>query len=188
MVSVGFFIDDKDQYKLLFKFYKEEGLPNTLSLLKQGRGGVSYGRTVKAQEIFSKNRVLSSIQKLKNKSSKTFDIKFDKFDNYYFISLRPSFENFVLITNISSLTSDANGIYRYLDKNGDVIYIGKGLIKNRLQSTERKTWGIHKIEYSILNSEDDSYKWESFYLDEYQNQFGMLPPFNRISGHSQTNE
>ena len=188
MVSVGFFIDDKDQYKLLFKFYKEDGLPNTLVLLKQGRGGVSNGRTVKAQEVFSKNRVLSSIQKLKNKSSKTFDIKFDKFDNYYFISLRPSFENFVLITNTSSLTSDVNGIYRYLDKNGDVIYIGKGLIKNRLQSTERKAWGIHKIEYSILNSEDDSYKWESFYLDEYQNQFGMLPPFNRISGHSQTNE
>ena len=80
MVSVGFFIDDKDQYKLLFKFYKEEGLPNTLVLLKQGRGGVSNGRTVKAQEVFSKNRVLSSIQKLKNKSSKTFDIKFDKFD------------------------------------------------------------------------------------------------------------
>ena len=67
MVSVGFFIDDKDQYKLLFKFYKEEGLPNTLVLLKQGRGGVSNGRTVKAQEVFSKNRVLSSIQKLKNK-------------------------------------------------------------------------------------------------------------------------
>ena len=183
MVSVGFFIDDKDQYKLLFKFYKEEGLPNTLVLLKSGRGGVSYGRTVKAQELFSKNRVLSSIQKLTTKSSRTFDIKFDKFDGYYFISLRPSFENFVLVGNSSSLPSSANGIYRYLDKSGDVIYIGKGNIKSRLQSTERKTWGINKIEYSILNSEDDSFKWESFYIDEYQNQFGLLPTFNRISGH-----
>jgi|TARA_B110000114_G_C15011716_1_gene365080 hypothetical protein len=183
MASVGFFIDDNDSYKLLFKLYDEEGLPNTLVLLKSGRGGVSYGRTVKAQELFSKNRVLSSIQKLTTKSSRTFDIKFDKFDGYYFISLRPSFENFVLVGNSSSLPSSANGIYRYLDKSGDVIYIGKGNIKSRLQSTERKTWGINKIEYSILNSEDDSFKWESFYIDEYQNQFGLLPTFNRISGH-----
>jgi len=29
----------------------------------------------------------------------------------------------------------------------------------------------------------DSFKWESFYIDEYQNQFGLLPTFNRISGH-----
>ena len=189
MVSVGFFIDDNDPYKLIFQFYEEEGRQNTLVLIKSNRGGtVSNGRTVKAQEIFSKNRVLSSIQKLKNKSSKTFDIKFDKFNNYYFISLRPSFENCVLVENLSSIPSDVNGIYRYLDKKGDVIYIGKGLIKTRLQSNERKTWDIQKIEYSILNSEDDSYKWESFYLDEYQNQFGVLPPFNRISGHAQTDE
>ena len=183
MVSVGFFIDDNDPYKLLFKLYDEEGLPNTLVLLKSGKG-VSYGRTVKAQELFSKNRVLSSIKKLTTKSSRTFDIKFDKFDRYYFISLRPSFENFVLVGDSSSLPSSANGIYRYLDKSGDVIYIGKGNIKSRLQSTERNTWGINKIEYSILNSEDDSFKWESFYIDEYQNQFGLLPTFNRISGHS----
>ena len=189
MVSVGFFIDDNDPYKLLFKFYEEEGLQNTLVLLKSGRGGaVSNGRTVKAQEIFSKNRVLSSIQKLKNKSSKTFDIKFDKFINYYFISLRPSFENCVLVENLSSIPSDASGIYRYLDKNEDVIYIGKGLIKARLQSNERKTWDIQKIEYSILNSEDDSYQWESFYLEQYKYEFGVLPPFNRISGHTQNNE
>ena len=188
MLSVEFFMDDEDQYKLLFRFYDEEGLPNALALKKQGRGAVSNGRTTRAQSLFSKNRVLSSIQKLDNKSSKIFDIKFDKFNKYYFISLRPSFENFVLKTNSSSLPSNAIGIYRYLDKNGDVIYIGEGVIKERLQSTERKDWGIHKIEYSILNSKDESLKWESFYIGEYTNHFGLLPPFNRISGHSQTNE
>ena len=188
MLSVEFFMDDEDQYKLLFRFYDEEGLPNALALKKQGRGAVSNGRTTRAQSLFSKNRVLSSIQKLDNKSSKIFDIKFDKFNKYYFISLRPSFENFVLKTNSSSLPSNAIGIYRYLDKNGDVIYIGEGVIKERLQSTERKDWEIHKIEYSILNSKDESLKWESFYIGEYTNHFGLLPPFNRISGHSQTNK
>ena len=189
MVSVGFFADDKDPYKFLFRFYEQEGLDNTLVLSKTGRGNyISYGRMVKAKEIFSKNRVLSSIQKLVMKSSRTFDIKYDKFENFYYISLRPSFENYVLADKVSSLISKANGIYRYLDKEENVIYIGKGNIKTRFQSPERNTWGIHKIEYSILNSDDESFKWESFYLNEYQNQFGILPPFNIINGHGKNDD
>jgi hypothetical protein len=185
-LSIQFFYDDEDPYKLLFRFNDLEGIEGHLSILKSGRGShANNGRMVKATELINKRAVLSSIQSLEMKSSRTFDIKYDKFENYYFISLRPSFENVVLSENMSSLPPNGSGIYRYLDKEGDVIYIGKGNIKNRLQSDERKTWGIHKIEYSILNSEDDSFKWESFYLEDYQNRFGKLPSFNKIGGHDQ---
>jgi excinuclease UvrABC nuclease subunit len=101
------------------------------------------------------------------------------------VVLRPAFEHKISFEKRNSIPDALMGIYRYKDKTGSVLYIGKGYIKTRSNSQDRREWGVHEIEYSSLPTDEDSLKWESYYIQSYQNEFGLLPPFNRISGHSQ---
>jgi len=180
--SVSFYTDDEDPYKLGFEFYDESGKDNSL-MLTSGNGTKGAGRNVKASELLNKNRILKSIQNDPVKSNRLFPIKKDKGSSIYYILLRPAFEIKVSFDKRNSIDEDISGVYRYLDKSKKVIYIGKGNIKNRVNSQERKEWGIETIEYSVLDLAEDMFKWESFYLDSYLNENGMLPTFNRISGH-----
>jgi hypothetical protein len=187
-VAVSFFTNDEDPYWLGFQFYDEK-VEDSLTLTKATRKSNTNGRSVKANAIFNKSRLLQKVQVEKIKSRKKFEIKYDKFLKYFSISLRPLFENSVRYSEVSDIPNDALGIYRYRDVNDNLIYIGMGKIKDRSKIVDRKElWGIDKIEYSILNSEEDCKKWESYYIDEYKYKYGTLPPFNRISGKSSTEE
>lgn len=62
------------------------------------------------------------------------------------IDIYPSFENSA--DSVESIPTNTDGIYRYLDPEGNVIYIGRGNIYNRTKSPNRKTWDIDKIEYA----------------------------------------
>lgn len=176
--TVDFLWDDEDPYKLGFEFYDDDS--GSLSMI---RTGVSRGRTVKVQGIVKKSKILQSITSDPSKSNRVFNIKKDKQSGLFMVLLRPSFEYKVPFDNRNSIPTDMNGIYRYRDKNGLVLYIGKGNIKTRLSYPERSGWGISEIEYSSINSDEDSFKWESFYLQSFQEEYGELPMFNRIKGH-----
>ena len=185
MESIGFFMNDQDPFWFGFKFYDNAGASSTLALMKSGRGdNVSNGRTVKATELFNKNKVLKAIQKLETKHSRIFEVLYDKFEKCFYVLLRPSFEHSTNPENIASVQSDVKGIYRYFDHENKIIYIGKGNIRERLNTPERSDWGINKIEFSIIEDNDSMYKWESYYLEIFQNEHGRLPIFNRIKGHS----
>ena len=171
-----------------FQFHEKVGVDDSLSLCKATRSSNTYGRTVKANDLFNKNRLLQRIKIEKKASRRKFLIKQDKFSKYFSISLRTLFENSVSYSDRSLIPSDALGIYRYRDINDDLIYIGMGKIKDRLKIPDRKVWGINRIEYSVLGSEEDCEKWESYYIDEHKYEFGILPSHNRIKGKSSTEE
>lgn len=183
MEGISFLQDDDDPYFLGFKFRDSLKYPNTLALQSTARDTVS-GFTVKGTELISKSPILQRIQKLENKSDRTFEITYEKSGDYYSTFLRPIFEISLNWENRNAIPDDARGIYRYTDKNEQVLYIGKGVIKQRASSPERLNWGIHKIEYSILENETKALEWESYYLDLYRSTLGLLPPFNRIGGHA----
>lgn len=184
-LSVSFYLDDEDPYKLGFEFYDSSGENNTLMLMTSGRGKyTSNGRTVKAGELIAKNKIIQAIQKEPNKNSRTFPIKKARQSNIYFVMLRPSFELNVPFSKKNLIDDDLIGIYRYKDDNNKTIYIGKGIIKSRASSPDRKDWGIKTIEYSILSSDTECLRWEDHYLTTFQNEYGTLPLFNRILGHS----
>jgi hypothetical protein len=185
--SIAFFFDDQDPYMFGFEFYDEPGSPDSLVLMSSGRMSKSIGRTIKASELIGKSKILQSLQKDPLKINRTFEIKKEKNTNIFYVLLRPAFEHKINFEKRNSLSDDLAGIYRYKNKAGEVLYIGKGQIKNRSNSSERRDWGVHEIEYSSLTTEEDSLKWESYYIQSYQNEFGLLPPLNRISGHSQDN-
>jgi hypothetical protein len=74
-----------------FQFYEKVGVDDSLSLCKATRSSNKYGRTIKANDLFNKNRLL---QRIKIASRRKFLIKQDKFSKYFSISLRPLFEIF----------------------------------------------------------------------------------------------
>ena len=179
--AIVFYRDDDDDYWLGFRTIEENDQPDSLGLVAPNSAASRY---VKASEIINKTPVLAHIQGLEYKADRTFEIQWDKVNKLWFIRLRPVFERAALWSDRNHIPDDVLGIYRYWAKSGDLLYIGKGWIKARTNSSERQDWGIHKVEYSILKDDDESLRWESFYLEEHKNRYGVLPPYNRISGHS----
>jgi len=184
--GVKFFVDDVDPYYLGFKFKNELDEPNTLSLIASGRTrGGGAGFTIKAAELINKNPILKNVQKMNSKQDRTFEIFFDKKESIYSILVRPNFEIIVNYLDKNTIPEAFKGIYRYRNKEDQIIYIGKGGIKTRVNSPERRDWGIQKIEYSILLDDELSFYWENYYLDRYLSIHGSKPPFNVIMGKSE---
>ena len=151
--SIKFYQDSDNPFWLGFDFFDEKILPNALALNNP------------------------------NKASKVFEIKKDKVNGKFYITLRPTFERSIGFAERNKIDSEAQGIYRYLDENNKVIYIGKGFIKDRANSAERMSWQIKTIEFSPLRTEEECFKWEAFYINEHQSQYGAIPVFNGIKGH-----
>jgi hypothetical protein len=184
--GVKFFQDDEDPHYLGFKFLSDSKEANTLSLLASGRSkGGSAGFTIKAAELINKNRILKSIQKMPDKQDRTFEIHFDKRTSVYSILLRPNFEITTNWPDKHKIPEEYLGIYRYLNKEGQVLYIGKGGIKARANSPERQQWGVSKIEYSVILDDEKCYYWENYYLERFVMAHGAKPPFNVIMGKSE---
>ena len=183
--GISFLHDDEDPYLLGFRFHASQKGFNMLAIQSQSRGlGAGGGFFIKATELISKNPILKRVQSLKNKSDRTFEIFLNKTEDYYYIYLKPVFELSATWVNRNKINDDARGIYRYIDKNDQILYIGKGLIKQRASDAERANWGIDKIEYSVIEDENKALEWESYYIDLYVTTNGLRPPFNRIKGHS----
>jgi hypothetical protein len=180
--GIVFYKDDEDDYWLGFKTFEENDQSDSLGLVSTSS---SANRYVKAAEVINKTPVLANIRELEFKKDRSFEIQWDKANKLWFIRLRPVFERSVLWADKQMIPDDVLGIYRYWGKDGDLLYIGKGWIKARTNSPERQAWSVHKIEFSILRDEAESLRWESFYIDEHKNRYGVLPPYNRIGGHSQ---
>ena len=183
--GIKFFSDDEDPYYLGFKFTKDNSGPNTLSLMASGRSkGGSAGVTLKAAELINGSTVLKSIQKLKDKTDKTFEIVFDPKLDLYSVMLRPNFEITVNWSDRNKISDNLIGIYRYVSRDSQVLYIGKGKIKSRANSPERNEWGIAKIQYSVLNDDERCFFWENYHLEKFVASTGARPPFNVIMGKS----
>jgi hypothetical protein len=184
--GVKFFSDDEDPYYLGFQFTDDSSAANTLSLLASGRSkGGSAGFTIKAAELINKNPVLKNIQGQVDKKDRTFEVKYEKKTGIYSVILRPSFEITVSWADRNKIPDTFNGIYRYLNSEGNIVYIGKGNIKSRANSPERKDWGVNKIQYSVITDDEKCYYWENYYIERFVQSTGAKPPFNVIMGKSE---
>lgn len=68
---------------------------------------------------------------------------------------------------------------------GEIVYIGKGIIKQRAKMPERKDWDFEKIEYSIIDDNEEQLKWEDYWIERYKhNNHGKKPIYNIQSGVS----
>lgn len=186
-INVRFLIDDEDPYFLGFEFLKENS-SDSLRLMASSRdkkipGKKSYTRRVKVAGLLNEHRIARLISKQEDVDSRSFEILKNANESFYKIYFRPIFENEIKFEDRNQIPAGI-GIYRYFDQEDNLVYIGKGQIKDRANSPDRVDWKIKKIQYSYLSNEEDCFKWENFYLKKFEEEKGVLPSFNRISGKS----
>ena len=182
--SVKILRDDENAYWIGFKFFDEQFVENSVALInRQGNSGkTTAARSVKAGQLYSASPVLRSLRDADSKTARTFSLRWNVTNRIYYADLRPNFERKIPFEERNTLDSDLRGIYRYRNASNEIIYIGKGVIRDRAMSPERENWQINSIEFSVCSSEEDSYKWESFYLEDYERQNGRIPVMNKIKG------
>lgn len=164
-----------DNRKLGFKFFKER---DDYDLFRLSRSG-SRGFWCSSRDVLAKPWVKKAAQ---NSDLNRFMSK--KEDGLWTISLIPCFENSVSKKDASLISSNLSGIYRYVNSTGEIVYIGKGNIKNRFNEKRREDWKFDFVEYSEILNEKESLEWERFHIDRFKNiNCGELPKYNLINGH-----
>jgi len=181
--SVKMLIDDDDPYFLGMRFFNESDIDGCLTLLKNNARSTANTRTVKSTGLYRAHKLLHLLSKQEDKRLRSFDVVKDIDEDFFKIYLRPMFENRSLWES-RNLIKPGIGIYRYLDSTDSVVYIGKGNVRDRANAQTRSDWGITEIQYSILKADEECFKWEAFYLEEFVKATGSLPAFNRIKGVS----
>jgi hypothetical protein len=174
---------DPEYLRLGFEFLTDDK-PNSLALSQassEKKGEKRTGLFCSAAGVINQYPWVKSVTKLSPKDRRFYDPK--KESKLWIIELCPAFEvrNARESTNIPS---DAVGIYRYVRENGEVVYIGRGDIKKRLASPDRKDWDFDLVEYSIVKNPDQQIKWETYWIEKFQTANGRIPFYNKVSGFS----
>ncbi len=169
---------DDDTMRLGFEFHADEK-PHSLALSQDGRSrSKQSGLFCSSHGAVNKFEWVSGITKLSSKDRRFYP---KKEGTLWVITLCPSFEK-RYARESQNIPRDANGIYRYVRENGQVVYIGRGKIYRRLQSPERLEWDFDVIECSIIDDPDQQIYWEKFWIDKFKEKNGQLPFYNKVSG------
>ena len=164
-----------DKFKVGFKFHNDKSDPNAYTLLK--------GRSVQVGHLYSAHQWLKGVSELEDEWARRFEPVKNE-DGMWEVQVCPAFE--IVVINKKKIPENAKGIYRYRRK-GEVVYIGRGNIRNRAMSQERKDWEYDNIEYSIVLDENEQQHWESYWLDQHVKEHARKPLYNRIMGKQGNN-
>ncbi len=170
-VSIG--IDTEDKYTFYLKFTQDVNADGFLL------NGKDNNRFVNCRSFVSNSEILSDILEQDTKEHHHFEVHKDRFTDTYYFHVIPNFERMCLP---DQLPKDINGIYQYLNKDQEVIYIGEGNIKQRYNSPERKNWDILTIEYSQIEDMSKRKIYESIHIQKYENAHGKKPLHNIQGG------
>jgi hypothetical protein len=174
---------DPEFLRLGFEFLTEDK-PNSLALTQASSEKIGEKRTglsCSALGVINQYPWVKGITKLPRKDRRFYDPK--KEGQLWVIELSPAFEA-RRDRESTDIPSDAVGIYRYVRENGEVVYIGRGEIKKRLASPERKDWDFDTVEYSIVKDPDQQVRWEAYWIEKFQEENGKFPFYNKVAGYS----
>ena len=173
---------DNVKREIGFEFYRERTDEHSYRLIRTGKRNNFRSS---AGELIKKFSWIKEIHNSRDNELKKF-IAFKR-GNLWVISFKPSFEIKIKRTELNKIPTGSKGIYRYIDKDGEIVYIGKGEIKVRTKETEREDWNFIQIEYSIIDDETKQFEWEDFWIDWFKEKNNdKLPYYNKISGNKKT--
>jgi hypothetical protein len=174
---------DEEERKLGFEFH-DDAPDDSFALTRASGdkiGTKRQGLNCTASGLAAKYDWISSVARLPPKDRRFYP---RKEGNLWVIVLRPSFEH-RRARESADIPSDVSGIYRYLRETGEVVYIGRGNVKKRLQAPERADWDFDVIEYSAILDPDRQVEWEDYWLERFkEDNNGKLPFYNKQSGES----
>ena len=184
--SFRIYKDDEKPYRITFEILYEKNAPNSTHI-----SGVWKGAT-RVFVLYPIKKHFPTIQKLLDvefcKHTNTFDLhELPHSKNFFYCDIVPTFEHTREWEDKNSIPNDASGIYRYLNQEDSVVYIGMGNIKLRTGATDRKDWNVKKIQFSIIEDFSDNKKitreFESFHMEAHKKtNAGSLPMYNLMNG------
>ena len=166
---------DHSTKEIGFKFLKTKEGDECFKITLQG--GRSY--TSRAVALIQKFEWIKAVQDLKQNHLKKF--RAEKKSGLWIIRLMPSFERKINREKIGMLPNDSIGIYRYI-RNDEIVYIGKGNIKERANDLMRRNWVFDIIEYSIVDK-DSQDEFEAYWIEQFAHQNGQKPLYNLQLGN-----
>ena len=166
-----------------FKFYVGFPENNSESCFElQGHSKKNFNRTVKAGFFINSNDILKEIKNDKSLTAqqRRFNLEYDKNNSMYFFQVIPNFESSCSPENLD----DVQCIYRYLNNDNNIIYIGIGNLKKRFKAPEKSSWisEVKKIEYSLVEDKNDREKFENISLKAHVSKYGQKPIYNKNLG------
>lgn len=142
----------------------------------------SFAKSVSAQDVIKNFRRLGKLLSESDRKKRRFKLYKDEDRNGHFLELRPTCE---LTALDHSHLPEESGIYRLIDSHNDTCYIGQATnLKSRVSTHKNEGLGFNKIEYSLISEKDDRDKWESHFIDDYLNERGRLPFYNKQNGNN----
>lgn len=188
--------DPHDRLVVFEPFAGLEKVPGTLKLGTQRRG---Y-KVLTAKGLIAQTSWIRAVSVL-NAEQRRFELKrypgpipptsagANRARPSYYIQLMPAFEQAVAPSQIGTLPIGTKGIYRYWSGN-ELVYIGKGDVRDRYQhEVARRDWNISKIEYSVIEDEQQAFEWESWWIERFrQDNNGHLPIHNLVRGRGSERE
>jgi hypothetical protein len=168
---------DEENRKIGFEFINKD-LEDSFSVFS--RTGRLSGFRSSSVDLVNRFSWIKSVVNMKQPIDRRFRLRSEK--KLRVIKLCPAFENSGNRKKRNDIPTEHTGIYRYKDSN-EIVYIGKGNIKKRLQEKHRESWKFDQVEYSVILGEEDQYKWESFWIEKFKMKNGeKLPFYNQVSG------
>ena len=173
---------DPETRRVGFEFHIDER-PNSfaLSMASSDKKGKKRVGVFCSAGFIRDHSWIKSISKLPVQDRRFYNPK--KEGQMWVIQLCPAFEE-RKARESANIPSDTSGIYRYLRENCEIVYIGRGDIKKRLSSPDRKEWDFDVVEYSIISDPDLQIKWEEYWIQRFSKENGRLPFYNKLSGFS----
>ena len=173
-------MDEKDR-KIGFEFHKDERADSFAMCAQSSdrKGEKRKGLQCTSRGVLARHPWIASVarQSVKNRRFRP-----DKQGKLWVVQLCPAFE-IRKARESGEIPSGDVGIYRYVREDGEVVYIGRGPIKERLSSPERDEWTFDVIEYSVVPDPDEQVKWEDYWIERHkEEQGGERPIYNKISG------
>jgi len=175
---VAFHVDEETR-EIFFEFLKRNFDGNAFRL-------VNFGGTAKwaSKYTCAARSLINRAGWLQHAAAEVGTFPAVRVGKLWVIRLTPSFEDEVLRANAGKIPAEATGIYRYISADGEMVYIGKGNVRQRLSEEDRRDWKFDKIQYSTVPDIRDQFRWEKFWLKRYaEANKGRLPYYNRQGGN-----
>ncbi|HEX8316427.1 MAG TPA: hypothetical protein VF609_15605 [Flavisolibacter sp.] len=173
---------DAEDKRVAFKFYErsdEEGA--RFKLVPKTNNKNTSGYRAAAAELMTKYFWINP-PNIDNERKRFTKAVYDNHLKVWVAHFQPIFELRFSYQNKNEIPRDAVGIYKYLNREGEVIYIGRGRIYERIKEKSCDEWGIVEVFYSVLNSESEQVQWERYYLNKFKTDNNSLPKYNKQLG------
>lgn len=170
----------QDERRLGLRFHSDEMDDEAFLLGRDGGGSGAkcMNRALSARTLLNRSQALRSLVE-RGGPARSCEPARDHVSGLWVVHIAPCFER--ALSAVDEIGPSLTGIYRYLCR-GEVIYIGRGALRQRLSEPERRAWSYDQVQYSVVNDDAAERKWESFWLNEHREKHGRWPLYNKIGG------